>query len=49
MDYKIYELNFIKDDYINFVTDCFNAKKDLIYFFQKRHQLGDTVNIIFLV
>jgi len=27
MDYKICELNFIKDDYDNFMTDCFNAKK----------------------
>ena len=33
MDYKIYELNFIKDDYINFVTDCFNAKKRFDIFF----------------
>ena len=33
MDYEIHELNFIKDDYINFVIDCFNAKKRFdIYF-----------------
>ena len=33
MDYEIHELNFIKDDYINFVTDCFNAKKRFDIFF----------------
>ena len=33
MDYEIHELNFVKDDYINFVIDCFNAKKRFdIYF-----------------
>ena len=33
MDYEIHQLNFIKDDYINFVIDCFNAKKRFdIYF-----------------
>ena len=33
MDYEIHELNFIKDDYINFVNDCFNAKKRFDIFF----------------
>ena len=27
MDYELHELNFIKDDYDNFITDCFDAKK----------------------
>ena len=27
MNYELHELNFIKDDYDNFITDCFDAKK----------------------